>query len=541
MTVYNINLGIGWASSGVEYAQAYRSKVFKNLGLEAKFVFTDFFSQDNIIDMTRNVGFSDDQIIWMYSYFTDQTPAPTTLTESDLKAQFTREITKVDREDKLVRFYFGNRDFATAYYCRHSKEIIHRIEFVSNGNLVRKDFYNNGKTLSFTEFYAPKDNAAKLYKRSYYNLDGSLAYDETTDGDQPFYRFPNRILYSKEELVAYFMERLELTSENLVLLDRSTGIGQSVFRHVKPAKLGVVVHAEHYSENGTNANSVLWNNYYDFQFTNADSVDVFIVATERQKEILSQQFLIYKHQEPKIATIPVGSIDQIKEPKSPRISFSVMTASRLATEKHIDWLIEAVVEAHEVVPDINFDIYGSGSEEAKLRQIIEEKGAKDYIQLLGHQDLSHTYIHHEVYLSGSKSEGFGLTLMEAIGSGLPLIGFDVRYGNQNFIKDEENGYLIPISELDTDQEIVESLSTKIVQIFTLANIDSMHRVSYEMAKDYLTDKVEAKWKQLITDLTNQNPASQEKNQTAEQAPVQVRDQSTDANLTNDNDKELSHD
>ncbi|WP_138995397.1 glycosyltransferase, partial [Larkinella sp. C7] len=102
------------------------------------------------------------------------------------------------------------------------------------------------------------------------------------------------------------------------------------------------------------------------------------------------------------------------------------------------------------------------SEEAKLRQIIEEKGAKDYIQLLGHQDLSHTYMHHEVYLSGSKSEGFGLTLMEAIGSGLPLIGFDVRYGNQNFIKDEENGYLIPISELDTDQEIVESLSTKIV-------------------------------------------------------------------------------
>ncbi|WP_423229634.1 hypothetical protein, partial [Staphylococcus hominis] len=24
MTIYNINFGIGWASSGVEYAQAYR-------------------------------------------------------------------------------------------------------------------------------------------------------------------------------------------------------------------------------------------------------------------------------------------------------------------------------------------------------------------------------------------------------------------------------------------------------------------------------------------------------------------------------------
>lgn len=27
MTIYNINLGIGWASSGVEYAQAYRAGV----------------------------------------------------------------------------------------------------------------------------------------------------------------------------------------------------------------------------------------------------------------------------------------------------------------------------------------------------------------------------------------------------------------------------------------------------------------------------------------------------------------------------------
>ena len=38
MTVYNINLGIGWASSGVEYAQAYRAKIFREMGQEAKFV-----------------------------------------------------------------------------------------------------------------------------------------------------------------------------------------------------------------------------------------------------------------------------------------------------------------------------------------------------------------------------------------------------------------------------------------------------------------------------------------------------------------------
>ena len=39
MTVYNINLGIGWASSGVEYAQAYRAQLLRNIHEPAKFVF----------------------------------------------------------------------------------------------------------------------------------------------------------------------------------------------------------------------------------------------------------------------------------------------------------------------------------------------------------------------------------------------------------------------------------------------------------------------------------------------------------------------
>ncbi len=69
MTVYNINHGIGWASSGVEYAQAYRGSVLRKLGIDAKFIFTDFFSADNIISLTRNIGFQDKEIIWLYNFF----------------------------------------------------------------------------------------------------------------------------------------------------------------------------------------------------------------------------------------------------------------------------------------------------------------------------------------------------------------------------------------------------------------------------------------------------------------------------------------
>ena len=36
--VYNFNLGIGWASSGVEYAQVYRAKMLRNIGVNANLV-----------------------------------------------------------------------------------------------------------------------------------------------------------------------------------------------------------------------------------------------------------------------------------------------------------------------------------------------------------------------------------------------------------------------------------------------------------------------------------------------------------------------
>lgn len=48
MTVYNINFGIGWASSGIEYAQAYRAKLLRQLDRNVKFIFLDFISSENI-------------------------------------------------------------------------------------------------------------------------------------------------------------------------------------------------------------------------------------------------------------------------------------------------------------------------------------------------------------------------------------------------------------------------------------------------------------------------------------------------------------
>lgn len=500
MTIYNINLGIGWASSGVEYAQAYRAKLLRNIQQPAKFVFMDMILADNLQHLTENIGFKNDEIIWLYTHFTDLKIAPTTYSIDEVLAGFDGKPSREETDGKIKRFFYEDQDFFLTCYLRNENSpYVERCEYVSRGILVRKDYFSY--TRYCTEYFIPMNNQATLIERRFYNEDGSVAYSMQMADGREVYRFPDRYLVGRQELIRYFMQSLNLTKQDIVILDRETNIGQPIFEEAQKARLGVVVHAEHYSVNSTDDQYILWNNYYDYQFTNADKVDFFIVATERQKEVLSEQFAKYTNHCPVIYTIPVGSLASLPN-SDQRKPFSIITASRLASEKHIDWLVRAVVRAKGEIPELSFDIYGKGGEEGKIRSLIDDLAASEYIKLKGHADLAEVYKNYEIYLSASTSEGFGLTLMEAIGSGLPIIGFDVPYGNQTFVVEWENGYLIPNSVDQVVDRIAEAFSEKIVKIYRNHELELMRQASYARAEDFLTIRVEEAWRQLIEEVTH---------------------------------------
>lgn len=493
--VYNFNLGIGWASSGVEYAQSYRANMLRRIGAEARFVFMDMFPNENIEHMTKNIGFADEEVIWLYTYFTDTRIAPVTFTLEDLEKTFSEEHYTFSRAGKVCKYYFQNNTYYTVYMVDGVSNLVHRVEIVSGDFLIRKDYYTYCRL--YSEFYAPYENKAHMYHRRFYNEDGSAAYEEINDDGRVFYKFPDRVLCSKEELVGYMVEKMQLTSSDVAIIDRTTGIGPAIMRNCNDARIGIVIHADHFSEGGTDENNVLWNNYYEFPFAQHRRVNFYITATDAQNRLVREQFRKYKGVEPNVVTIAVGSLDELKIPEKNRKKHSVISASRLATEKHCDWLVEAVVKAREVVPDISLDIYGKGTAEEALRSLIEKLGCGDYVRLMGQQRLDEVYEGYEAYLSASQSEGFGLTLMEAIGSGLPIIGFDVRYGNQNFIDEGQNGYRIPVTDEMDRKEKIGLLTGKLVKLFTEDDLEAFSRHSYEKAKAYLTSEVEKRWSNLI--------------------------------------------
>lgn len=506
MTIYNINFGIGWASSGVEYAQAYRAKLLRNFKHPLKFVFIDLIQNENIQTYTENMGFQDDEVIWLYQYFSDIPIAPTTYTVQDLLDTVENKVVRTEQAGKVRRLFMpGDQNFITCYLKDENSEIINRAEFVVNGNLIRKDFYSY--TRVYSEFYAPFEQRAKIYLCQFYNQDGSIAYQEFIDGERHMYSFKDAKFYSKEAFVAYFMKQLALSSDDVVILDRASHelhIGQAVLQHKGDSKLGVVVHAEHFSEGSTNEETILWNNYYEYQFRNAPEFDFFITATDLQNEILTKQMQQYQNHTPNVHTIPVGSLHALSYPEKgkTRRPYSIISASRLASEKHVDWLIRGVVKAKAMIPEITFDVYGEGGERNALQDLIRELGAEDYIQLHGHVNLAKIYPQYDLFVSGSTSEGFGLTLMEAVGAGLGMIGFDVKYGNPTFIEHGGNGYLIPLDlKQDRLDEITDRIAARIVDYFQ-GNTEDFHHKSYEIAEAFKTSHIQEKWRDLIGEVLN---------------------------------------
>lgn len=492
--IYSFHHFYYWLRGGIESGMAYRAKIFRHLGLEAKFVFATTFLNDNIQHETERLGFLDSEVIWMYSFFTDCKISPVTYTLERLEESFGEKRFTYFRDGEMVRYLFpDSNSYCVAEMVDERSDCVRTVSWISNGCLIRKDYFTHCKV--YSEYFAPCNSRAKIYSRKYFNENGTIAYeevmdDETDANDVVLYKFPDRLIYSREELVSHMMSRLHLTKDDVVLIDGEPGkIDWVAFiQGAYPAKVGFVLHSNHFIR--CDEEHVRWYGVYEYALSHPEKIDFYITSTDVQSNLLKKQYLKYKGIEPRVETIPVAGLDKIHVPKDARRKHSLITAGRFAKEKRTEWVVKAVAEAKKEIPDLSLDIYGEGSGEASIKELIEELNCASCIRLCGFQNLDEVYQSYEGYITASYGETFGVTLLEAIGSGLALIGFDLPYGVQVFVDDGKNGYKI-------EEETVEALAGGIVRLFTEADLEVFQKNSYEKAKTYLMGEVENKWKAVL--------------------------------------------
>lgn len=487
--IYSFHHFYEWMKGGVESGMAYRAKIFRNLGLDAKFVFATTFPNDNIQYETERLGFFDSEVIWLYSFFTNCRISPVTFTLEQLEQSFGEEYYSYSREGANVRYIFPKMNrYYDVSLTDDTKDFVHRVCMISNGCLIRKDYYTYCKI--YSEYYIPFEGKARLYLRRFFNDDGRIAYEEVIDGDAVLYRFSDRILFSREELVGYLMSCLNLTKDDVVIIDGEPGmIDRSAFiLNAFPAKVGFMIHSDHYVQ--CDDEHILWYGFFEYAFEHPERIDFYITNTNEQSAILRKQFKMYKGITPLVVTIPVAGLDNLKKSENRRKIHSLLSAGRLVSTKHMDWVIEAVVEARKRIPDISLDIYGEGWEKNRLQAQIKRLECGSYVHLCGFQNLDEIYKEYDAYIAPPFPETFGITLLEAVGSGLPIIGCDTGYGAKVFIDDKKNGYKVSWGD-------IKGLANAIIRLFTEADIDAFRKHSYEKAKAYLMEEVAKRWEETL--------------------------------------------
>ncbi len=95
------------------------------------------------------------------------------------------------------------------------------------------------------------------------------------------------------------------------------------------------------------------------------------------------------------------------------------------------------------VPDATLDIYGEGPERDRLQALIDELGLGAHVALRGHTDAAARVLREAMaYLSTSAYEGQGLSIVEALADGCPVVSYDAPYGPRELLA-QGGGILVP--------------------------------------------------------------------------------------------------
>ncbi|MBB4717562.1 glycosyltransferase involved in cell wall biosynthesis [Streptomyces luteogriseus] len=127
----------------------------------------------------------------------------------------------------------------------------------------------------------------------------------------------------------------------------------------------------------------------------------------------------------------------------------VIAAGRLVPVKRYDLLIEAFAPVAAVHPDWQLRIYGKGEEQPRLRELIERLGLWNNVFLMGAATpMEAEWAKGSIGAAASNFEPFGMTIVEAMRCGLPVVSTDCPYGPGEIIQDGTDGRLVPVGDRD---------------------------------------------------------------------------------------------
>ena len=151
----------------------------------------------------------------------------------------------------------------------------------------------------------------------------------------------------------------------------------------------------------------------------------------------------------------------------------LVTVSRISKEKNIDELIDFMPALLKADPDVSLIVVGGGPHLEHLQKKADELGVNDSVKFSGMIPSDEVYRYYQlgdVFVSGSTFETQGLTYVEALANGLPLVCREdkcliniIEQGKNGFTYTDEEEYVTHILTVLGDREQKERMGRMSVQ------------------------------------------------------------------------------
>jgi glycosyltransferase involved in cell wall biosynthesis len=127
----------------------------------------------------------------------------------------------------------------------------------------------------------------------------------------------------------------------------------------------------------------------------------------------------------------------------------VVAAGRLAPVKRYDLLIDAFEQVVRLHPDWTLRIYGEGGLRATLQERIRRLGLHNNVLLMGPAaPMEAEWVKGSIAASSSNLESFGVSMIEAMRCGLPVVSTACPCGPPEIIRDGVDGRLVEPGSVD---------------------------------------------------------------------------------------------
>ena len=159
---------------------------------------------------------------------------------------------------------------------------------------------------------------------------------------------------------------------------------------------------------------------------------------------------------------------------------TALFVGRLAEEKHVDVLIDAVAKTPKDL-DIHLEVVGGGEVRPALEAQVARLGLTDRVRFLGmasDADLRRAYITADVFCMPGTAELQSLVTLEAMSASTPVLLANAM-ALPHLVREGENGYLFTPNDSD-------DLAAKLARVFSLPahELAAMGKTSREMVENH---------------------------------------------------------